>query len=46
MDIKSMPYDRLQEYVVEELHEKASEPGFWDDMENSQKCIWPEAMMR
>ena len=23
MDIKSMPYDRLQEYVVEELHEKA-----------------------
>ena len=24
---------------IEELHEKAAEPGFWDDIENSQKVL-------
>ena len=24
---------------IEELHEKAAEPGFWDDIDNSQKVL-------
>jgi len=25
--------------VIEELEQKAAEPGFWEDMENSQKVL-------
>ena len=30
--------ERSQERIAE-LHEKAAEPNFWDDMENSQKVL-------
>lgn len=38
-DLKSaLGYDRLKR-EIEELETKASAPGFWDDMENSQKIL-------
>ncbi|MBE6786934.1 MAG: peptide chain release factor 2 [Ruminococcaceae bacterium] len=38
-DLKgALGYDRLQR-EIEELETKASAPGFWDDMENSQKIL-------
>ena len=30
---------------IEELHEKAAEPGFWDDMETSQKVLQETRML-
>lgn len=38
-DLKdALGYDRLKS-EIEELETKASAPGFWDDMENSQKIL-------
>ena len=37
---------KAMESEIEQLEHRAAEPGFWDDMENSQKILQRTSMLK